>query len=138
MKYFQSSYFSENRLFFINNIFVSNARLELYSRVLNTRRGGGRLLVFAFFSTWTQYSKYKECFTMMMLTCIKQYLSNIWSSFHENLSKIGSVEKKRCFKKCMYSHLSLPETVTHSCSVKMLFWKILEISQEKTCVRVLM
>ena len=30
-----------------------------------------------------KYSKYKKCLTMMMLLCVKQHLSNIWSSFLE-------------------------------------------------------
>ena len=33
-----------------------------------------------------KYSKYKKCLGMMMIKCIKQHLSNIWSSIHEMLS----------------------------------------------------
>ena len=32
------------------------------------------------------YIKYKKCLAMMMLICIKQHLSNIWSSIHEKIS----------------------------------------------------
>ena len=34
-----------------------------------------------------KYSKYKKCLSMMMLTCIKQQLSNIWNSIHEKVKK---------------------------------------------------
>ena len=34
-----------------------------------------------------QYSKYKKCLSMMMLTRIKQYLSNISSSIHEDVKQ---------------------------------------------------
>ena len=34
------------------------------------------------------YSKYKKCLTMMMLICIKQHLSNIWSSVHEKVKQL--------------------------------------------------
>ena len=30
-----------------------------------------------------KYSKYKMCLSIMMVTCIKQHLSNIWSSILE-------------------------------------------------------
>ena len=30
-----------------------------------------------------KYSKYKKCLSIIMLICIKQHLSNIWSSIHE-------------------------------------------------------
>ena len=44
-----------------------------------------------------KYSKYKKCLSVMMLICIKQYLSNIWNSIHENVKQHwGWVEKKRC------------------------------------------
>ena len=48
-----------------------------------------------------KYSKYRKCLIMAMLICIKQHLSNIWSSIHENVKKHwGWVEKKR-------SHISM-------------------------------
>ena len=37
------------------------------------------------------YTKYKMCLSIMMALCIKQYLSNIWSSIHE--SNAGEVKK---------------------------------------------
>ena len=37
---------------------------------------------------------------MMLLICIKQHLSNIWSSIHEKFKQHwGWVEKKRCLQK---------------------------------------
>ena len=50
-----------------------------------------------------KYSKYKKHLSMMMLTCITQHLSNIWSSIHEKAKQHwGWVEKKRCLKKSVY------------------------------------
>ena len=47
-----------------------------------------------------KYSKYKNCLVMMMLLCIKQYLSNIWDSMHEEVKQHwGWVGKKRCLLK---------------------------------------
>ena len=43
------------------------------------------------------YTKYKICLSMIMVICIKQQLSNIWSSIHEK-QIWGWVEKKRVFK----------------------------------------
>ena len=44
-----------------------------------------------------KYSKYKTCHSMMMLLCIKQHLSTIWSSVYENVVQHwGWVEKNRC------------------------------------------
>ena len=34
-----------------------------------------------------EYSEYKNCFSKMMLICIKHHLSNIWNSIHEKLKK---------------------------------------------------
>ena len=34
-----------------------------------------------------KYSKYEKCLSKMMLTCIKQHLSNIWSSIHEKVKQ---------------------------------------------------
>ena len=34
-----------------------------------------------------KYSKYKKCLHVMMLKCIKQHLSNIWSSIHEKVKQ---------------------------------------------------
>ena len=45
-------------------------------------------------------SKYKKCLTMMILICIKQHLSNIWSSIHEKVKQHwGWIEKKRFLQK---------------------------------------
>ena len=42
-----------------------------------------------------KYSKCKKCLSMMMLICIKQHPSNIWSSIHERVKQHwGWVEKK--------------------------------------------
>ena len=42
-------------------------------------------------------SVYKKCLSMMMLLCIKQYLSNTWSSIHEKVKQHWDwVEIKRC------------------------------------------
>ena len=47
-----------------------------------------------------KYSKYVKRLSMIMLTCIKQHLSNIWSSVHENVKKHwGWVEKSLAYKK---------------------------------------
>ena len=42
-------------------------------------------------------SKYKKGLSMIMVICIKQHLSNIWSSIREKVKQNwGWVEKKRC------------------------------------------
>ena len=33
------------------------------------------------------YTKYKVCFSMMMILCTKQHLSNIWSSTDEKVNQ---------------------------------------------------
>ena len=45
----------------------------------------------------------------MMAICIKQHLSNIWSSIHEQVKQNwGWVEKKRClYKKNVYLYQNL-------------------------------
>ena len=49
---------------------------------------------------YSKYSKYKECISMMMLICIKQHLSNIWSSIHEKVKQHrGLVEKSVAYDK---------------------------------------
>ena len=43
-----------------------------------------------------KYTKYKMYFWIMMVICIKQHLSNIWSPVHEKVKQhIGWVEKER-------------------------------------------
>ena len=52
-----------------------------------------------------KYGKYKKCVTMMMLICIKQHPSNIWSSIHEKVKQHWCwVEKKTLLikKACSY------------------------------------
>ena len=42
-------------------------------------------------------TKYKMCLSMMMVICIKQHVSNIWSSIHEIVKqRLGWVGKKLC------------------------------------------
>ena len=49
---------------------------------------------------WNKYDKYKKCLTIMMLVCIKQNLSNIWSSIHEKVKQYqGYAEKSVAYKK---------------------------------------
>ena len=44
-----------------------------------------------------KYSKYKKCFKLMMLLCIKQHLSHIWNSIHEEVNQHqDQVEEKLC------------------------------------------
>ena len=44
-----------------------------------------------------KHRKYKKYLRMMMLICIKQHLSNTWTSIHEKVKQHwGWVEKKRC------------------------------------------
>ena len=41
-----------------------------------------------------KYSKYKTLLSIIMIICIKQHLSNIWSSIHEKVKQHwGWVEK---------------------------------------------
>ena len=42
-----------------------------------------------------KYTKYKMSLIMMMVTCIKQRIRNIWTSFHENVNTETEL-KKRC------------------------------------------
>ena len=47
-----------------------------------------------------KHSKYKKCLSMMMLICIKQHPSNIWSSIHEKVKQHWRwVEKSIAYKK---------------------------------------
>ena len=47
-----------------------------------------------------KYSKCMRCLSMILLICIKQYLSNVWSSFHQKVQQHwGWVEKKHCLLK---------------------------------------
>ena len=45
-------------------------------------------------------SKYKSCLSMTMLICVKQQLSNIWSSVYEKIQQHwGWIEKSDAYKK---------------------------------------
>ena len=47
-----------------------------------------------------KYNKYKKRLSMMMLLCVKQHLSNIWSSIHEKVKQHRDwVEKSVAYKK---------------------------------------
>ena len=47
-----------------------------------------------------KYSKYKKCLSMIMLLCIRQRLSNTWSSIHEKVKQHwGWVKKSVAYKK---------------------------------------
>ena len=44
-----------------------------------------------------KYAKYKTCLGIMMVICIMQHLSKIWSSIHETVKQHwGWVEKMCC------------------------------------------
>ena len=47
-----------------------------------------------------KYTKYKMCLSVMKVVCIKQHLSNIWSSTHEKVKQQWSwIEKVVAYKK---------------------------------------
>ena len=53
-----------------------------------------------------QYTKYKVRLSIIMVICIKQHLSNIWSLIHEIVKQHwGWVEKNRCLYKKACSKL---------------------------------
>ena len=61
-----------------------------------------------------KYSKYVRRHSMMMLICIKQHLSNIWSSIYENVKEHwGWVEKNVAYKKTC-SQVTKPSIVGHA------------------------
>ena len=53
-----------------------------------------------------KYSKHKKCLRMMMLICLKQHLSNIWSSIPEKIKQpSGWVQKSVAYKKgCIFNN----------------------------------
>ena len=66
-----------------------------------------------------KYSKHKKCPSTIMLICIKQHPSNIWSSIYEKVKKHwGWVEKKALVikKACRYTCPNLMVNYFH------LFW----------------
>ena len=44
-----------------------------------------------------KYSKYKKGLTMVILICIKQHLSNIWSLIHEKVKQLWCWVGKKHF-----------------------------------------
>ena len=51
-----------------------------------------------------KYTKYKICLSIMMVICIKQHLSNIWSSINEKVKQHWCwVEKGLSYKESVYS-----------------------------------
>ena len=90
-----------------------------------------------------KYSKYKKCLTMMMLICIRQHLSNIWSSIPEKVKqhwgwvkKCVAYNKKACnalydivetslLNKSMFPYLKLLLHVTlHLKNVELHKWDL--------------
>ena len=52
-----------------------------------------------------KYTKYRMCLTAIMIICIKQYLSQIWSLFREIVKQHwGWVEKSVAYIKKVYIH----------------------------------
>ena len=51
-----------------------------------------------------KYTKYKMCLSIMMVLCIKQHLSNIWSWIHKKLRNTDASLKKKALliKKSVY------------------------------------
>ena len=50
-----------------------------------------------------KYSKYKKCLSMMMLLCIKENLSNIWSWIYEKVKNTeAELKKSIAYKKKVY------------------------------------
>ena len=52
-----------------------------------------------------KYSTYEKCFTMVMLTCIRQHLVNIWSLIHEKVKK--ELKKSVAYKKACNKSIDL-------------------------------
>ena len=49
-----------------------------------------------------EYTTYKICLTIMMVICIKQHLSNIWSWIHEKVKQQwGWAEKSLAYNKSL-------------------------------------
>ena len=43
-----------------------------------------------------EHTKYKTCRSRMIIVCIKQHLSKIWSSIHSNAKGHWSLLEKKC------------------------------------------
>ena len=58
-----------------------------------------------------KYTKYKIYLSIIMVICITQHLSNIWSRIHKNLSNTEAELKKSVgYKKSVY----IPEPINNS------------------------
>ena len=68
------------------------------------------------------YSKYKNRLTMIVLICIKQHLSNIWSSITNKLSNIEAelkksvAYKKACISESVFSKVAIYTILRNTCS----------------------
>ena len=84
-----------------------------------------------------EYRKYKKCLTMVMLVCIKQHLSNIWSSIHGKVKQHwGWVEKKCCLlKKSMYLKMLINFFLTYRIVKNLTFFycKRTNVTGRKSC-----
>ena len=85
---------------------------------------------------WHKYTKHKTCRRMMVLICIKQYLSHIWTSIHEKVKQHGKalLTKKRVIS-CTFRQsenvingvsTDFPEVINTRVQHYNLFWKTLE------------
>ena len=75
-----------------------------------------------------EYTKCKMYLSIIMVICIKQHLSKIWSSVHEKVSNTEAELKKNVAYRNRRSH--------RRCSLKKGVLKNFANSQESTCVRV--
>ena len=58
-----------------------------------------------------KHSKYKTCLGIMMLICIEQHLSNIWSSINKKLKQHGGGIEKKGFLIKKVCSLELTQTI---------------------------
>ena len=60
-----------------------------------------------------KYIKYKKCLSMMILICIKQHLSNIWSSIQEEVKQHWGLSWKKALliKKSVLTFFSKPDQI---------------------------
>ena len=78
-------------------------------------------------------SKYKKCLSKMIITCIKQHLSNIWSSSMKKLSSIeAELKKSVAYKKaCIYEQKNVLIFFGTSLSWSLdIFFSILQIYKD--------
>ena len=50
-----------------------------------------------------KHTKYKMCLRIMVVICIKQHLSNSWSSIHEKVMQHWGWNEKSVYKKIKFS-----------------------------------